>query len=59
MMLFIFAVYYMLIKRKLDERIDTSDKEAYFKFGSSLKTFGEQLWKLPGQIIKKIPIGKK
>jgi hypothetical protein len=59
MMLFIFAVYHVLIKKKLQDRIDTSDKEAYFEFGENLKTFGQKLWNLPFQIIKKIPIGKK
>ncbi|MDR3208875.1 MAG: hypothetical protein LBT45_03435 [Rickettsiales bacterium] len=59
MMLFIFAVYYLLINKELEKRMGISEKDMYFEFGSNLKTFGQTLWKLPSKIINKIPVGKK
>jgi hypothetical protein len=59
MMLFLFAVYHVLLRTRLQKIIDTSDDGAYFKFGDNLKTFGQTIWKLPSQIMKKIPVGKK
>jgi hypothetical protein len=58
MMLFIFVVYYSLVDKKLRGIINTSDDDAYFKFGGALKDFGKTIWNTARQLIKKIPIKK-
>jgi hypothetical protein len=58
MMLFLFFIYEFLIKKKLLDRFVSSEKDEYFKFGDGLKSFGQAVWKLPSQIMKKIPVGK-
>jgi hypothetical protein len=59
MMLFIFAVYYILIDKKLQKIINTDDDGGYFKFGNEVQSFGKQVWGGLNKIVKRIPIGKK
>jgi hypothetical protein len=58
-MFFFFLVYKVVIHKKLEGILDTSDGDAYFKFGDSLKGFFKSVGSLPFKLLKKIPIGGK
>ncbi|MDR2268718.1 MAG: hypothetical protein LBD94_00865 [Rickettsiales bacterium] len=58
MMLFLFAVYYALVDKKLQGVMGLSGENVDFKFGENLKSFGKTIWNTANQLVKKIPVKK-